>query len=638
MKIMTLTFLALLVGCSGGKIELTGSPTTCLVDEHCPANSYCREDFTCSPVDLVVEPEVAPEVDVVEEVEVAPDEDLLPEVDAVASDLVDPVDLAEEVEVTVEPDLADEVEAVECIPEEEVCDGLDNDCDDEIDEELGTVSCGVGPCDHSVDSCLDGVPQECDPLEGALEEVCDGADNDCDGDVDEALTCATVIGRTLDALTGKPIGGVDIIARPAGECDLDDEEGTIVSTDVSPLDGSYLVPLPAGSFCLEASSEGYHKMITEDFTLADGDILLVNFFMQDLDNDKEYLSICGRVTDLQSGGALPLAAVTLGAGSVLNMVASAATEEHGGYCFGGVWLGTTSEWYGRAMSGGHFPLEKGPVNVEPNVVRFVDFALEADDATLCFEDGFEADNGWLASQPHHGVFWHRRANDVTVNSAYPDCVTISDNEDCVVDPDDPLDNCQICATMAQQGCLPAPAALPRAVEGVHALWFGRPGAGNYLGTGSDCSGKNGGLSSGGLWGMFTSPGYVVGSDLEDVRLVFAYWFEIEGLDPNQDYDRMLVEVSADGAFFYEVGALNPDFDTDGDPDKAFTTAGYFKTPVWSIADMMLAGPVLGEVLATGTMYVRFQFQTGDEFHNGFRGWVVDGLRVIGTGCELSFPL
>ncbi len=645
MKAIQLMLLALLAGCSGGKIELTGSPTTCLVDEQCPAGSYCMEDFTCSPVDLVVEPDLIPESDLAQEVEVAVQLDLSPELDTKTPDQATPLDLLEEVEDTLVPDVGDDLEDLaaetdveQCIPEEEVCDGLDNDCDDEIDEELGTVTCGIGLCEHVVDFCLEGVEQECDPLEGAQVEACDGVDNDCDGDIDEDLSCASVFGRTLSALSGKPIGGVAIVARPAGECDLDDDEGSVISADVSPLDGAYLVPLPAGDFCLEATAEGYHKMITEDFSLAEGDLLLVNFYMQGLDNDHEYLSMCGRVTDQVSGAALPFATVTLGASSVLNLVASTSTEEHGGYCFGGVWLGDTVEWYGRAMAGGHFPQAKGPVSVTPNVVRFMHFDLEPDDATLCFEEGFEVDNGWSASDPHHGVYWHRRVNDVTLNSAYPECVTISDSEICVPDPDEPLDDCQICATAAQQGCIPEPAALPRAVEGLHTIWFGRPGAGNYLGTGSVCEDKNGGISSGGLWGDYTSPGYPVGGGLEDVRIVFSYWFEIEGQDPNQEYDRMEVQVSADGVFYYEVGSLNPDIDTDGDSDKAYTSAGYFKTPIWSLADIALEEPVLGEVLASGVMFVRFYFETGDAGYNGFRGWVVDGLRVIGTGCELTFPL
>ncbi len=76
----------------------------------------------------------------------------------------------------------------------EGCDGLDNDCDGKTDEELGTLACGKGGCFHTLPACIGGVPQECNPFDGAKQEVCDLVDNDCDGSVDEGLgttTCGT---------------------------------------------------------------------------------------------------------------------------------------------------------------------------------------------------------------------------------------------------------------------------------------------------------------------------------------------------------------------------------------------------------------------------------------------------------------
>jgi hypothetical protein len=67
-------------------------------------------------------------------------------------------------------------------PLTEVCDGLDNDCNGQTDEGLGTtLSCGVGACTRTVNACENGVPQVCTPG-SPTEEICgDGIDQDCDG-------------------------------------------------------------------------------------------------------------------------------------------------------------------------------------------------------------------------------------------------------------------------------------------------------------------------------------------------------------------------------------------------------------------------------------------------------------------------
>ena len=95
----------------------------------------------------------------------------------------------------------------------ETCDGLDNDCDGLVDEELGSTTCGLGPCFHTVPNCLDGQEQECDPLAVAGDEVCDGVDNDCDGKIDEEMAVLACGVGICFHTTPSCIGGV------AYECD-----------------------------------------------------------------------------------------------------------------------------------------------------------------------------------------------------------------------------------------------------------------------------------------------------------------------------------------------------------------------------------------------------------------------------------
>lgn len=76
-------------------------------------------------------------------------------------------------------------------PTEEICNGIDDDCDGSVDDGLGQLSCGVGGCLQIIDACLDGVEQACPPVEATSEEVCgNNLDDDCDGSADEGCPCS----------------------------------------------------------------------------------------------------------------------------------------------------------------------------------------------------------------------------------------------------------------------------------------------------------------------------------------------------------------------------------------------------------------------------------------------------------------
>ncbi len=137
----------------------------------------------------------------------------------------------------------------------EQCDGIDNDCDGQIDEDVRYTwyadadGDGYGDADSAYDSC-DPPPgyvtdaTDCDDTEEAAfpggEEVCDEVDNDCDGDTDENVT--TTYYQDTDA-DGFGIADVTTAAcdLPTGYAavpgDCDDDNGAISPNAAEVCDG-----------------------------------------------------------------------------------------------------------------------------------------------------------------------------------------------------------------------------------------------------------------------------------------------------------------------------------------------------------------------------------------------------------------
>ena len=83
-------------------------------------------------------------------------------------------------------------------PKGEECDSVDNDCDCEVDD-IGVTynysgpveTLGVGECRPSIAACIDGTMRVTEQvLPEAVDACWDGKDNDCDGTVDENDTTA----------------------------------------------------------------------------------------------------------------------------------------------------------------------------------------------------------------------------------------------------------------------------------------------------------------------------------------------------------------------------------------------------------------------------------------------------------------
>jgi len=122
-----------------------------------------------------------------------------------------------------------------CVPlsvaSPETCDLKDDDCDGATDEDLGKVTCGKGACATSVDACRNGVAQTCAPLPVATPESCNVVDDGCDGGTDEDLgtvscglgACASTASACVDGAV--PACSPNWAAQSVEVCSAVDDAG-----------------------------------------------------------------------------------------------------------------------------------------------------------------------------------------------------------------------------------------------------------------------------------------------------------------------------------------------------------------------------------------------------------------------------
>lgn len=143
-------------------------------------------------------------------------------------------------DASVPPDAESEPDAAPaCVPQGEVCNALDDDCDGAVDEEAADLNacgeCGAAPVEecNSIDDDCDGTIDEgvrnaCGGCGPTPIERCNAIDDDCDGAVDETFTR---LGRACNGGAGVCNGGQGTVI-----C-AEDGQGVTCSAPVLPPEG-----------------------------------------------------------------------------------------------------------------------------------------------------------------------------------------------------------------------------------------------------------------------------------------------------------------------------------------------------------------------------------------------------------------
>ena len=163
-------------------------------------------------------------------------------------------------------------------PSDEACDGLDNDCDDLIDEDTGGEDCS-SDCGIGTTECVNGM-LECNSTMQPMDEICNGIDDDCDTIIDEMVPegdpcdpdgdlCepgqTMCIAGTYECVGGvEP--GVEICDCVDNDCDgsTDEEPPALCGEGASCVDCQCALPCGGGEF---ACSPG--QVCEDGFCLVD---------------------------------------------------------------------------------------------------------------------------------------------------------------------------------------------------------------------------------------------------------------------------------------------------------------------------------------------------------------------------------
>lgn len=410
-----------------------------------------------------------------------------------------------------------------------------------------------------------------------------------------------------DTVSLAPIEGAELsIAYESGQ--------VIDTTSLTDPEGMLHAWFKPGSYTVFAQATDYQDNAVNFVASAEG---LQQVFVNMTNTDAGAVgSISGRVVD-QNDVPLAGASVRISGGELTNgYFASAVTDSNGEYVISNISKTASNgqpivSFSMEASASMHATIVREEVIVLAGLDRTENFRLNEVVYTEepIFTDTFEQGAGdWEATG-----MWHIEA--MPGNSLYN---LLVEQGYVSFAPDEVSDF----------------AYLPQAYQGGHVWWYGAADTGTFIGTlAANNTPLSGGRSTSSNSGTLTSP-VIDLSAATNPQLDLQTWWEIESVNPNSSgYDLMRVQVSQNGGGFVTVRTLNPYVDpNDADREaKPFSSAGYNRMPVWANETLDLSEYAGSEIR------IRFAFATVDSLYNGFRGWVLDNLRVVDISYDEVEP-
>lgn len=428
-----------------------------------------------------------------------------------------------------------------------------------------------------------------------------------------ATAKATLTGEIRDVVTFSPVLGASVTLMGTAS----DATPRVTKTDVGGQ-FTYYNNIADGTYKLSITAPTFQSANASSVTMTGNAPVKVLATLTPNSSPAKFAALSGRV---YSSAGVPVggATVEISGGIQTNGVFKAAlTASDGTFAVSGISLNDASSIpistftvivHSPAKEIGSTTVTSLTANeIRPNV----DVKLAAAPTpTTYFNEGFENGFGtWVTTSG-----WNLRGTDPIKNTAYPTYVQLA--------PDD------------QSGGL-----LPLPPVGIRAAWMGSPATGNFIGT--QITGDvalSGGTSVTSSSGVLTSPAFSIPAAAPHATLTFNTWFEIESVNPNADgYDIMEILVTdITTGTTTSLLRLNP-FEDPAAPDRdaiPFTSGGFNRAPVWRPIYVGLDA-YKGRDIKLG-----FCFQTVDGLYNGFRGWLIDDLRVtsdaLGGLATDAFP-